>query len=190
MDLWGKYDVASIHKNQYYLLMIDDAIWYITIEFLKTKDQVVQRIRNYITYLKAWDRNPCAICADQGTEFVNKSLKNWCHSQGIELQVIAPYSPSQNGVVEQMNHMLVELACTMLTATDLPEFLWEPTIMHATYLRNLSYTKPRTKATPYQLWQGRKPNISHLCKFGTPIWVLLQGQRVQRKMLPKSQRKA
>jgi len=25
MDLWGKYDVASINGNQYYLLMVDDA---------------------------------------------------------------------------------------------------------------------------------------------------------------------
>jgi len=42
MDLWGKYDVESIHSNQYYLLMIDDAAQYITVEFLKTKDQAVQ----------------------------------------------------------------------------------------------------------------------------------------------------
>jgi len=42
MDLWGKYNVESIHGNQYYLLMIDDAARYITIEFLKTKDQAVQ----------------------------------------------------------------------------------------------------------------------------------------------------
>jgi len=80
--------------------MIDDAARYITVEFLKTKDQAAQRIRNYMTYLKARDRNPCAIHANQGTEFVNQGLREWCHSQGIELQVTAPYSPSQNGVAE------------------------------------------------------------------------------------------
>ena len=89
-----------------------------------------------------------------------------------------------------MNRTLVELAHAMLMAADLPEFLWEPAVVHATYLRNLSYTKPRAKMTPYQLWNGRKPNVAHLREFGAPIWVLLQGQQVQRKMLPKSQRKA
>ena len=44
--------------------------------------------------------------------------------------------------------------------------------------------------TPYQLWNGQKPNVAHLREFGAPVWVLLQGQRVQRKMLPKSQRRA
>ena len=53
MDLWGKYDVASINGNQYYLLMVDDTAQYITVKFLKTKDQAAQKIKDYITYLKA-----------------------------------------------------------------------------------------------------------------------------------------
>ena len=188
MDLWGKYDVASIHGNQYYLLMIDNATWYISVEFLKTKDQAAQRIKNYITYLKAQGKTLNAIRADRSTEFINENLKEWCHAQGIELQVTAPYSPSQNGVAEQMNRTLVELTCAMLIAAQLPEFLWEPTVAHATYLRNLSSTKPLAKITPYQIWHGRKPNVAHLREFGAPVWILLQGQKVQRKMLPKSQR--
>jgi hypothetical protein len=76
----------------------------------------------------------------------------------------------------------------MLIARQLPEFLWEPTVAHAAYLQNLSYMKPLAKKTPYQIWHGRKPNVSNLCEFGAPVWVLLQGQKVQRKMLLKSQR--
>ena len=53
-----------------------------------------------------------------------------------------------------MNCTLVELACTMLTAAELLEFLWEPTVVHAVYLRNLLHMKPRAKAIPYQLWNG------------------------------------
>ena len=190
MDLWGKYDVASIHGNQYYLLMVDDAARYITIKFLKTKDQAAQKIMDYMTYLKARGKTPYAIRADRGTEFVNETLREWCNSQGIELQVTAPYSPLQNGVAEQMNHTLVELARAMLSASELPEFLWEAAVAHAAYLRNMSYMKPRVKETPYQLWHGRKPDVSHLREFGAPVWVLLQGQKVQRKMLLKSQRQA
>ena len=100
IDLWGKYDVESIHRNQYYLLMVDDAACYITVEFLKTKDQAAQKIMNYMMYLKTRGKTPCAIHTDRGTEFMNETLKIWCQSQGIELQVTAPYSPSQNGVAE------------------------------------------------------------------------------------------
>ena len=85
-------------------------------------------------YLKAWGKTPCAIRADRGTEFVNETLRGWCNSQGIELQVTAPYSPLQNGVAEWMNHILVELACAMLTASELLEFLWEAAVVHTAYL--------------------------------------------------------
>ena len=101
----------------------------------------------------------------------------------------APYSPSQNGVAERMNGTLVELARTMISAQDLPEFLWEPAVAHAAYLRNRAYTEPLKEKTPYEIWMMKKPNVSHLREFGAPVWVLLQGQHVQRKMLPKSKRR-
>src|SRR5207302_9158106 len=108
VDLWGKYDVESIHGNSYYLLLIDDASRYTTVEFLKTKRQATQKIQDYMTHLKARGRSPCAIRMDRGTKFVNEDLCTWCHSQGIWFQMTAPYSPSQNGVMECMNCTLVE----------------------------------------------------------------------------------
>jgi hypothetical protein len=45
-------------------------------------------------------------------------------------------------------------------------------------VRNRSYTTHLGKITPYQ----------NLREFGAPVWVLLQGQKEDRKMLPKSKR--
>jgi len=101
-----------------------------------------------------------------------------------------PHSPSQNGVAERMNRTLGKLSCTMLVASGLPEFLWEAATEHAAYVRNLSFMKFIPHSTPYQLWTGRKPNVAHLREFGTPVWVLAEGQHVLCKMLPKSHRKA
>ena len=110
VDLWGKYEIKSIHGNQYYLLLIDDAARHITVKFLKKKSQAAQKIKDYMMYLKARGASPCAIRMDRGTEFVNEDLRTWTQSQGIQLQLTAPYSPPQNGVAERMNRMLVELA--------------------------------------------------------------------------------
>jgi len=172
MDLWGKYDVMSIHRHSYYLLMVDDASWYITVEFLKAKSEATAKIKNYLAYLVARDKTPCALQMDRGTEFVNEELQTWCHSQGIRFQLTAPYSPSQNGIMECMNHTLIKLVRAMLAASELPEFLWEPAVVHAAYMRNLAYTKFLLDVTPYQIWHGRKPNVAHLCEFGAPVWVL------------------
>ena len=109
-DLWGRYEIKSINGNHYFLLLINDASRHVTIKFLKTKTQATQEVKNYITYLKAQGASPCAIKMDQGTEFLNENLQSWCHEQGMELQLTAPYSSPQNGVAERMNRTLVELA--------------------------------------------------------------------------------
>ena len=46
IDIWGKYDVALINGCQYYLLMVDDALQFVMVEFLKTKDQATQKGKN------------------------------------------------------------------------------------------------------------------------------------------------
>ena len=72
----------------------------------------------------------------------------------------APYSPSQNGVAEQMNRTIVEPARAMLHG--LPEFLWEYTVSHSLYLHNRTYTRTLDNKTPYEMRFKIKPNVSHL----------------------------
>ena len=187
IDLWGKYNRTSIHGRQYYILFVDDASRYTTVQFLKAKSQASEHVKAYLTYLQNWGWKPHAIHIDHGKEFINENLKLWCHQQGIEINQTAPYSPSQNGVAERMNRTLVELVRTMRAATDLPEFLWEEATSHAAYLRNRTYTSAVKGSMPYQKWHGKRPNIAHLREFGAPVWVLLQGQKVPQKMLPKLQ---
>jgi len=87
-----------------------------------------------------------------------------------------------------MNHTLVELVHAMLLANDVPEFLWEPAVAHAAYLWNqpFSHSVPHT---PYEQWHNLKPNVAHLHKYGTLVWILMQGQKLPRKMMQKLQRK-
>jgi len=102
-DLWGKYQIKSVNGNYYYLLLIDDATCHITVNFLKMKSQAVQKVKDYMTYLKVRGNFPQAIRMDQGTEFVNESLRSWSKAEGIQLQLTAGYSPSQNAIAEHMN---------------------------------------------------------------------------------------
>ena len=185
IDLWGKYDTTSINGNRYFLLMVDDSTRFITTEFIKEKKEAAQKVKNYLIKLISHNKKPKAIRLDRGKEFLNVTA--WCQEQGIEIQMTAPYSPSQNGVAERMNRTLVEIARAMIRG--LPEFLWEYAIAHASYLRNRAYTKSLKGQTPYEKWFKNKPNISHLREFGAPVWVLLQGQKQPRKMETKSRRR-
>jgi hypothetical protein len=110
IDLWGKYNVASINSNLYYIVMVDDASHFMTVDFLKSKDQVAQRVKNYLTYLTTQGCTPKVMRTDNGKEFINQQLSPWCRECGIEVQTTAPYSPLQNGVAKCSNHTLIKLA--------------------------------------------------------------------------------
>ena len=189
IDLWGKYAIRSINGNQYYIVLVDDAPRYMMVKFLKEKNQVSQAVMNYLTYLKVQGHKLKAIQIDQGKELVNEKLEQWCKEQGIELRLTAPYSTPQNGVAEQMNRTLTQLARANINGQEIPENLWEYAISHTAYIRNCTYMKPMGILTPYQGWFDYKPNIAHLREFGAPIWILLQGQKELHKMLPKSKRR-
>jgi hypothetical protein len=165
IDLWGKYDITSIHGNSYYMLAVDDVSRYVTIYFLKTKAAASERVQNYLAYVSVRHPAPRSIKVDRRSEFLNDALRTWCATHGIEIHVTAPYSPAQNGVAERFNRMLVELARTMLTDVKLPEFLWEPAVAHAAYIRNRAYTKAVNGMTPYERWTEKRPNVSP-----TRIW--------------------
>nr|GFA49722.1 putative ribonuclease H-like domain-containing protein [Tanacetum cinerariifolium] len=60
---------------------------------------------------------------DNGTEFVNQTLKAYYEEFEISHQTLVARTPQQNGVVERWNHTLVEYARAMLIFLKAPLFL-------------------------------------------------------------------
>ncbi|GJY89720.1 integrase, catalytic region, zinc finger, CCHC-type containing protein [Tanacetum coccineum] len=64
------------------------------------------------------------------------------------------------------NQTLVEAARTILIFSRVPLFLWAEAIATACYTQNRSIIHHRFNKTPYELINGRKPDISFLDVFG------------------------
>nr|GEW48289.1 Gag-Pol polyprotein [Tanacetum cinerariifolium] len=84
---------------------------------------------------------------------------------GITHETSAAKTPQQNGVVERRNRTLVEAARTMLIFSHALLFLWAEAIATACYTQNHSIIHRRFNKTPYELIQGKKPDISYLHVF-------------------------
>jgi hypothetical protein len=153
---------------------------------MTNKSQATDKVKQYITHLQIrYDKKPCIVRTDNGTEYVNRELIEWCKDRGIELQHSAPYSPQSNGAPERLNRTLIELARAMLIAKSLPECLWAEAVSHAAYLRNRATTRVLQGATPDGLWNECQPNVEHLREFGASVYVLREGIN-QSKLQPKS----
>ena len=74
----------------------------------------------------------------------------------------------------------------MSIAQNVPSNLWPKATKHAAYLRNRTHTWALDASLPLEAWCGEQLNVSHLHKFGTPVWVLVEGQNIS-KLDPKSE---
>nr|GFB56444.1 putative ribonuclease H-like domain-containing protein [Tanacetum cinerariifolium] len=60
------------------------------------------------------------IRSDNGTEFKNNDLNQFCGMKGIKKEFSVPRTPKQNGIAERKNRTLIEAARTMLADSLLP----------------------------------------------------------------------
>ncbi|GKA27715.1 retrovirus-related pol polyprotein from transposon TNT 1-94 [Tanacetum coccineum] len=149
-------------------MIVDDYSRFTWVRFLKTKDEapaaIIKCIKNIQVRLKATVRN---VRTDNGTEFVNQTLREWYENVGISHQTSVARTPQQNGVVERRNRTLVEAARTMLIFSKAPLFLWAEAINTACYTQNRSLIRLRYNKTPYELMQDKKPDLSFFHVFGS-----------------------
>ena len=141
-DVWGPARVVSIGGWKYYISFTDDSVRYVLVLFLRDKGEAPQQINEHTLKIKQrFGKAPMYMRVDNGKELVNEEVKKFCAEEGITIETSAPYSPSQNGVAERFNRTLIELVRAMLIAKDLPSFLWDEAVSHATYIRNRSPTR-------------------------------------------------
>jgi len=64
----------------------------------------------------------------------------------------------------------------MLSESSLPKYFWADAVSTSCYVINRVLIRPILKKTPYEMFNGRKPNISHLKVFGCNCLVLNNGK--------------
>ncbi|GKA00227.1 putative ribonuclease H-like domain-containing protein [Tanacetum coccineum] len=116
------------------------------------------------TNIPSTSLNECR--TDNGTEFVNQTLREYYEKVGISHETSVARSPQQNGVVERRNRTLIEAARTMLIYAKAPLFLWAEAVATACYTQNRSMIRRRHGKTPYELLHDKPPDLSYLHVFG------------------------
>ncbi|GKA79638.1 putative ribonuclease H-like domain-containing protein [Tanacetum coccineum] len=173
MDLFGPTFVKSLMKKMYCLVVTDDYSRFTWVFFLATKDETSGILKSFITGIENLvDHKVKVIRCDNGTEFKNKEMNQFCEMKGILRQFSVARTPQQNGVAERRNRTLIEAARTMLADSKLPTTFWAEAVNTACYVQNrVLIVKPHNK-TPYELFHGRTPTLSFMTLFECPVSIL------------------
>nr|GEW07482.1 putative ribonuclease H-like domain-containing protein [Tanacetum cinerariifolium] len=158
MDLFGPTFVKSLSKKSYCLVITDDYSRFSWVFFLASKDESTPILKTFIIGLEnLLSLKVKVIRCDNGTEFKNSDLNQFCGLKGIKREFSVPRTPQQNGIAERKNRTLIDAARILLADSLLPIPFWAEAVNTACYVQNrVLVTKPHNK-TPYELLHGRLP---------------------------------
>jgi len=124
---------------------------------------------------------------DNGGEYVSSAFKALHDENGTTHQTTVPDTPQQNEVAERLNRVLAEIALTMMRHKEFYQDLWADAIKTAVYTKTSfnSRALPVGK-TPFELWTGNEPNVSHMRVFGSTCWVVLHKSHIEGKFGDKA----
>ncbi|GKC39065.1 putative ribonuclease H-like domain-containing protein [Tanacetum coccineum] len=124
------------HKT-YCLVVTNDYSRFSWVFFLATKDETSGILKTFITGIENQINHKVKIIrCDNGTEFKNNDMNQFCGMKGIKREFSVAKTPQQNGVAERKNMTLIEAARTMLADSLLPTTFWAEAVSTACYVQN------------------------------------------------------
>nr|GEU29517.1 hypothetical protein [Tanacetum cinerariifolium] len=173
MDLFGPTSNSSLNHKWYCLVMTNDFSRFTWTSFLRTKDETSSILRNFITEIENLkDLKVKIIRCDNGGEFKNKEMNEFCTKKGIRREFGNARTPQQNEVDEKRNRTLIEAARTMLADAKLPVTFWAEAVNTAYYVQNRVLVNKSQNKTPYELFNSRTLAIGFLRPFGYHVMIL------------------
>ena len=89
---------------EYFVTFTDDHSRKTWIYFLKTRDEVFNRFKEFKALVENLTGKRIKVLrSDNGGEYTNKEFTGFCATEGIRREWAAPYNPEQNGVAERKN---------------------------------------------------------------------------------------
>ncbi|GJT65100.1 putative ribonuclease H-like domain-containing protein [Tanacetum coccineum] len=173
MDLFDPNFVSSLMHKKYCLVVTDDYSRFTWVFFLTTKDETNEILKKFIKEIENLvDKKVRIIRSDNGTEFKNKVMDDFCKEKGIKREYSIAKTPQQNGMAERRNMTLIEAARTMLADYKLPTTFWAEAVSTACYVQNRVLVVKPHKKIPYEIFRGFKPTLSFMRPFGCHVTIL------------------
>ena len=103
-DVCGPLPEPSLGGNKYFISFVDEFTRMTWVSFIKFKHEVFAEFKKFrIKAEKQSGQTLKILRTDGGGEYNSKEFKKFCEENGIEHEVVAPYTPQHNGLAERRN---------------------------------------------------------------------------------------
>jgi hypothetical protein len=114
-DLCGLIPSTSLSGYVYYVLFIDEYYHKTWVYFLKSKDEVFGKFKEFKALIENLSERKIKILrSDNGGEYTSKEFVRFFKDARIKRELTTPYNPQQNGVEKIKNRTIMEAVKTMI----------------------------------------------------------------------------
>jgi hypothetical protein len=182
-DVCGPMSVPARGGFLYFVTFTDDLSRYGYIYLMRQKSETFEKFKEFQNEVENHrNRKIKFLRSDRGGEYLSHEFSKHLSDCGIVPQLTPPGTPQRNGVSERRNRTLLDMVRSMMSLTELPLSFWGYALETAAFTLNRAPSKS-VETTPYEIWNGVKPNLSFLKIWGCDAYV----KRLQpNKLDPKS----
>jgi len=173
VDLCGPMSVPSCFGHLYCMNIIDDFSSFVWSLPLHSKADAGSTLRTWLTAIEVQTTRRLRSFVTDNGELATIQIHHFCSECGILHLFTAPYTSAHNGCAECLHRTLMDKARAMRSACNAPFDLWDEFCGTAAYLTNLIGSSSNNGTTPYELWHGHKPCLSHLREIGCQAFTLI-----------------
>lgn len=162
---------------EYFITFTDDHSRYGYVYLIHKKSEALDKFREYKAEVETQlGRKIKASRTDRGGEYMSYFFDDFCTNHGIIHYKTMASTPQQNGVAERRNRTLLDMVRSMLSHSNLGAHFWGEALSTTVYILNRVLSKP-INMTPYELWTGKKPSLTHLKIWGSSTHILVPSQQ-------------
>ena len=178
MDLAGPVQPRSLGGASYFLGIMDVYTRHSWVFTIRRKSDAAAQILEWKAVAEGQSKTKLlTLRTDNGGEFTSKDFRSNMALLGVTLQTTPPYSPESNSVAERFNRTVQDKTRTIMAAAALPGYLWAEILSATNLLRNMTPVT-NLRCTPFEMWTGRKPDLSLLRVIGCKAFSQIpKGQR-------------
>ena len=93
-DVLGPMPTTSINGSRYFITFINDCSRFYLVYFMKQKSEVFGILKFFKSMIEnSFRKNIKSIRSDNGGEYIKRDFRQYCESEGIQMEHLVPYTP-------------------------------------------------------------------------------------------------
>jgi transposase InsO family protein len=162
-------------------VIVDNFLRYTCVFFLVDKSDAFATFKTFAKRIhNEFETTIKKVRSDNGSEFKNTRVDELYDEFGIRHKFSAKYTLQSNSLVKRQNRTLIDMARLMLSEYNVSHSFWGETINVACYYSNHLYCHPILEKTPYEILNGRNPNIAYFEDFGCKCYIMKKDTRLSK----------